>query len=383
MGVLQRVADWFAPPVPGEPSALAGQLVTIGGGDVAQVSSLPAEVAAAFGINTATSTVTRSQAMSIPAVSQGRDAIAGVIGTFPLIDLSRGGQLVDDTRPLLAQPDPDAPAPYTLAWTVDDLMFYGIAWWHVTSRDRTGYPSRAPRVHPNRVRVDASAGRVYLDGKHIDDSELIRFDALTEGLLTRGKLALRTALLLEAAAARYAVADRPQDILEDTRTQGPWLEDTEVTTLLDAWEAGRAARRTAYLPPSLKYSETKGWSAAELQLVEARQQSARDIARLLNLDSDAVNAPSASGMTYQNAVERRRSRLDTALRLYMAPIVSRLSMGDVTPAGHRVNFDTAQWLLGDDASRVALAVEAAGGPVMTADEARGRYLNMPPMEAPQ
>lgn len=359
----------------------SAELVTIGGGDVAQVSSLPPEVAEAFGISLELDTVTRKQAMSIPTVANGRNIIAGTIGSFALVD-TRGGGAQVVRRPLLEQTDPDATNPWTLTWTVDDLMFHGIAWWHTLELDRQNYPMHAERVEPGRVRVDAAAGVVTLDGREAKPRELIRFDGPHEGLLTIGRVALKTALMLEAAARRYAVADAPVGWLRDTRADGADLTRDEVAELLARWRTLRAQDGTGWLNRSIDYEPNTGaWKPAELQLVEARQHSALDLARLMGLDAQSVNAPAATGMTYNNGQELRRGRLDGPLRPYMSAITSRLTMPDVTPAGHAVTFDTAAWLLGGALERVETAVAAAGRPVMDVDEARAIYLGLPPNPA--
>lgn len=343
-------------------------------GDLMQIADMPASVAAAFGINASLTQVTRKDAMTLPVVKQGRTLIAGTVGTFPLV-CRRGNDLV--RRPLLEQPDPTTTRAWTITWTIDDLMFYGVAWWYVLEYDTQGYPQYATRVAGTRLRLDATAGRAWIDGVEIDPSRLKRFDGPDEGILVTGARALRTAIRLEDAANRYALMDIPSGVLKDTRP-GASLTDAEVTTLLTRWRAAREKYGTGYLNGSLDYVATQ-FNAQQLQLTEARQHMATELARLMSLDAPAVNAPQASGMTYDNGVAERRARVDTAFRHYMAAISDRLSLPDVTPRGQLVTFDTSDYLRGDAADAIAAAVEACGGPVMTVDEARARLLDMPPI----
>jgi len=374
----------------GNPATAGGELVILTAdtmttaptvsGDVAQVSDLPAEVAAAFGITLDSVAVTRKAAMSIPTISQGRDVIAGTIGTFPL-KATAGAGAKDAPRAFLECPDPRTTRQYTITWTVDQLMFHGVAWWLVKARDALGFPTDARLVPYGAVSVDPSAGQAYVDGVPVPDSALIRFDGPHEGILTKNAVPIATALLLERAAAKYAKAESPVGLLKDTRPAnvGADLTPTEVATLLSSWRDNRAKYGTGYLNRSLDYITPQVWSAAELQLVEARRWSSTELARVMGLDAGAVNAPAASGMTYQNGVEQRRGRLDSAFRQYLEAIEARLSRPDVTPRGHVVTFDVAGWLLGDAAERVDTAVKASGGPVMTTDEARAIYLGLPAM----
>ena len=77
MGILRalRLVDDVTRPVPtATASAFPSPLTT-----------LPTDVAAAFGISAGTiETVTRAEAMSVPAVRRGRSIIAGSIGALPL-----------------------------------------------------------------------------------------------------------------------------------------------------------------------------------------------------------------------------------------------------------------------------------------------------------
>jgi phage portal protein BeeE len=355
----------------------AADSATLRGGDVAQIADLPASVALAFGVNAPIGSVTRAEAMSLPVIRQGRNLIAATIGTFPLVCervTSRGVTRID--RSALDQPDWSTTRAWTITWTVDDLLFRGYAWWRTLGRDSLGYPVRWERLDGRRVRIDYATGELYVDGVAVDPRDIVRFDGPDEGLLSHGKRALRTALRLEEAANRVALMDVPLGVLQDQRP-GMSLTPTEVDQLLSSWSTARARYNVGYLNGSVKYDELQH-TAQEMQLVEARQHQARELARLMGLDASAVNAPTASGMTYQNGVAERRSRVDTAFRPYMAAIADRLSLGDITPRGQRVRFDTSDYLRGDAGEAISAAVAATGGPVMSTDEARDRLLDMPP-----
>lgn len=355
------------------------------------VSSLSPEIAAAFGLGTAGERVTRAEAMGVPAVRRGRAIIAGTIGTFEW-QLLRGDEALDS--PLLAQPDPDTTPQWVYTWTVDDLLFYGVAWWHVTGRDARGYPIAVQRVTRDRIRIDWDRGRyrAYLDGSEISDRDLIRFDGPDEGVLNLPGSCLRTAIMLEQATRRFARLDVPLGYLTpadgaknlSTAPGTAGLDDdrSEVDLLLDTWEEARATRTTAYLNAATRY-ETVQLDARQIQLAEAKSEQAAEISRMLNLPPRYLNAPQASGMTYATTEGDRRELYDLTLRQYVTAVGQRLSMGDVTPRGQRVAPDVLSWLHGDlKAVLEAGAIGIAAG-VLDADEVRTRWLKLPANNAPR
>lgn len=350
--------------------------------------TLPADVALAFGVGPGISDrVTRTEAMSIPAVRRGRLIICGTIGTLPL-ESSRPAGAGDPTaeRRLLETLDPNTTPSHLLTWTVDDLLFGGVSWWHVTERDWTTYPVAVERITAERVLVHA--GRAYVDGVRVDDADLIRFDGPDEGLITgtNGR-SLRTSLLLEDAVRRNARQDVPLGVLRladgapelstEPGSAGDGSNRSQVDALLDAWEDARRDRSTAYLNRAVDYTALQ-FDAQRTQLAEARNYQATEIGRLLNLPASYLDAPSGSSMTYSNTESRRRDLVDMTLLAYLAPIEQRLSMGDVTPRGWRVRFNLRAFLRGDVTQAVESASKATGGaPVMTVEESRVELLGLP------
>ncbi len=357
-------------------------------------ASLDPALAAAFGINTDSDRVTRTQAMSVPAVRRGRAIIAGTIGTFEWTALRGDSPAEDSTASyLLAQPDPNSTPQFIYSWTVDDLLFYGVSWWHVTSTDARGFPRTVERVARERVLITyeesrAGAGyRAYLDGRPVADNELIRFDGPDEGILATGATCLRTAIMLDQAVRRFARLDVPLGYL--TPAEGaknlstapgsagiPGDDRSEVDLLLDGWEVARQERTTAYLNAATRY-ETVQLDARAIQLAEAKQEQSAETARLMNLPPRYVNAPQSSGMTYATTEGDRRELYDLTLRQYVTAIGQRLSMGDVTPAGTRVAPDVLSWLHGDTKQILEAGQIGIATGVLDAEEVRTRWLKLP------
>jgi hypothetical protein len=308
--------------------------------------------------------------MRVPAFARGRNTIAGTVG---LLDFNLvKGDRVDDAHPLLTQPDPDATRQHTLTWTVDDLLCHGIAWWRVLSTDAGGYPTHARRVAPSRVVVDATAKRIYLDGERIDPAELIRFDGPHEGVLHYGADTIRVALALEHAVKRYADNPEPTSVLYDKRPEDK---------LLKSWVDKSRGGGPRWLNRSVGY-ERLSFTPNELDLTAARQQGAVQIARMLGMPSRQVNAPSESGMTYQNVAADRQEVIDTTCALYIVALEQRLSMADVTRHGWAAKADRDAYAAGTLAERISNAAKATAAGLITRDEARLKYLGLGPYPAP-
>lgn len=298
--------------------------------------------------------ISRGAAIRLPAVKRGRDLIAGTIATLPLV-----ARLADRTErqdlPVLQRLDPSRSYAWMIASTVDDLMFYGVSWWHVTSRSSsTGLPVAYERLDPRSLSLQEQPYNITTPYSTTaqtriwdDDPDIIRFDAITDPLLTVAAGTIRNALRLEAAAAMYSDGTPPAEWFEPADGVDP--EDTDVAEFMAAWEAARRTRTSAYVPAAFK-RYTDGFNPDQLQMSESRQQVALQIANFLGIDGEDVNVP-VTTRTYFNAQDRQQQRIRSTLALYFAPIEQRLSMDDVTPHGTRVLFDLSELLRADDMTR--------------------------------
>ena len=108
----------------------------------------------------------------------------------------------------------------------------------------------------------------------------------------------------------------------------------------------RTATNRSWLPLSLPLSEHVQWNEsnydpARLQLVESRQHSSTDLARLLNVPGPVIHAPSNDSMTYTNAQEQRADLWWFGLAPHAAAIADTLSGPNVTPRGTVIRFQPA------------------------------------------
>ena len=325
-------------------------------------------------------TVARGEALSVPAVRRGRNQLCSV-ATMPLEQVGPDNEV--DPNPLLAQIDPDVPNVVTISQTVEDLVFEGIAWWLKTAEDFAGFPVAARHLDVSIVSlkppegrnpsplpsgVDPRGGVVWVDGKPVAGSRVIRFDSPNPAVLKHAGREIRRAILLDKAASMYADDPRPLDYFTPADGADP-VDDEEVKEILGKWKAARKARSTGYVPAALGYHSVDAPSPQQLQLVELQRQASLDIANSLGIDPEDLGI-STTSRTYSNDVDRRRNKLNDVLKPYMRAITDRLSMGDVTRPGFAVRFNTTEYLQPNPTDRWAIYETAVRMGAMTLPEVR-------------
>jgi HK97 family phage prohead protease len=325
--------------------------------------------------------VSRSKALSVPAVRRGRNLICSV-ATMPLEQHGPDNTVVES--PLLRQIDPDVANVVMLAQTVEDLLFDGVSWWLVTLTDFAGYPMSARHLDVGAVSlqppgksgtpaplpsgIDPRGGVVWVDGKPVGGDRIIRFDSPNPAVLDHAGREIRRAVALDRAAVMYADDPRPADFFEPAENADE-VDDAEVEVILAKWKAARKRRATAYVPASLKYHSVDSPAPRDLQLVELQRQVNLDIANALGIDPEDLGI-STTSRTYANDVDRRRNKLNEVLSPYMKGITDRLSMGDVTKRGYTVLFNTTEYLQPNPTDRWAVYTSAKALDAITVPEIR-------------
>ncbi|WP_409074071.1 phage portal protein [Micromonospora chalcea] len=322
----------------------------------------------------------RTEALSVPAVQRGRNLICS-ISTLPLVQYGPNREVVRNA--LLEQIDPDVPNVVTLAQTVEDLLFEGISWWRITSFAADGFPTSARHIEHGLVSLHPPSGQspsplpsgfeprgavVWVDGVRTPADRVIRFDSPNPALLKVAGRAVRRAVLLDQAAAMYADDPRPLDYFSPAEGADP-VGDDDIEEILRKWIATRKRRGTGYVPAALKYNTVDQPTPADLQLVELQKRVSLDIANALGLDPEDLGI-STTSRTYQNATDRRQDRINDVLSPYMRAITDRLSMGDVTKRGYRVEFDLDDYMRADPRTRWDVYEKAKNMGAITVDEIR-------------
>ena len=306
--------------------------------------------------------VQRNEAMSVPAVAKCRNLLSGVIGGLPL-NLYRKSTGEELGNPIwVDQPAINQPRSVTMAWTVDSLLMYGVAYWQVTEvYAEDGRPSRFKWI-PN-VKVTFTTDlygmevtQYYIEAQAVPMSglgSLVTFQAFDEGILERGSETIRAAIDLRKAAVLAASTPMPSGVL---RNNGADLDPKEIAGLLAAWKNARQNRSTAYLTSTLEYQPTS-FSPKDMMYDEAQQFLATEIARLCNIPAYMVSAEANNSMTYANVLDERKQFYSLSLAPYVNAIQDRLSMDDITARGNAVRFDVDSSFLATEPMERLLVIE--------------------------
>jgi hypothetical protein len=368
-----------------------------GGQRVIQSFSLPipASVTALYATDTAGGgEVGRDVALSIPAVLRGRNLLCS-ISTLPLSQIDKDNR--PQSLPFFEQIDDQIPNVVTLAMTVEDLVFRGVAWWQITARDGA-FPAHAQHVSADNVTTQDPSGRnpnplpygqdprgatVWVNGVETPTRNMIQFLSPNPGVLSAAARAIRTLALFERTSALYADNPRPQDYFTPDPDAGD-LDDDEQETFLDKWWTARKKGLTAWLPKAAKYNVVDSPSPADLQLVELKKQAYLELANALGLDPEDLGV-STTSRTYQNATDRRKDKINEVFAPYMRALTDRLSMPDVTKRGKRAVFDLDDYLKADPITRWTVYEKGLAMGVISEKEVRakeGLTPDVPPKPKP-
>ena len=301
------------------------------------------------------------RALSLPTISRARDLIASMVGCLDL----RQYQLVWDgaeeeyeKRYMMGEswftrPDPKVTRNFIMSNTFSDLFFYGRAFWYITSRYSTGFPASFQWLPAANISTMDQAGpqwftvsdQVEFNGVDIPTENLVQFLSPIMGLVYSGAPAVDTAYKLDNAARRFAVNEIASGYLQQRGGEAMSAED--LGELAAGWAA---ARRNNAIGALNEFVEWKEFSSdpSKLQLVEARQYQALELARLANIPPYLVGAPTGTGMTYQNALQARQDLYLFGAKPYLDCIQETLSGDTVIPRGRHIEFDLSDYLGDND-----------------------------------
>jgi len=287
--------------------------------------------------------IDRNFALQVASVARCRNLIAGVISgiDLALYKKSTGEKLGSPIW--LEQPDYRQPRSVTISATVDSLIFYGVAYWRVTSLYADdGRPSGFEWIANNRVtfttnKFGTEIKDYYVDGNLVPmggiDS-LVTFQGLTPGVLDTASTTIKSAFDIQRASAVSAATPMATTVLKNN---GADLPESQVQGLLAAWKSSRASRSTAYLTSTLSV-ENIGFSPKDMMYNEASQYLATEIARAMNVPAYYISADMNNSMTYQNIIDGRKEFVAYSLQPYICAIEDRLSMNDITNSQNQVRF---------------------------------------------
>lgn len=323
-----------------------------------------------------TLSVSKSDALAVPAVLRGRNLICN-IATLPLITLRGDNEVV--ANEFLRQIDPSVPNLKILADTIEDLLFYAKAYWYVDEVDYRDYPLRAHHVPYNEVYEDPQ-GNVWIEGKRVDVNRVIDFVSPNPGLLKTIASTINRAIATAKTSENYARNPMPKLLFSPKDNVDPGDAEQRRKALQEFADTA-AESPYNYVGAALDAKPLEWLSPADLQLVDIEKNIERAVANALGIDPEDLGI-STTSRTYQNAVDRRKDRVNDLLNVYMLAITSRLSMGDVTPRGYYVRFDQDDYLRADPKTRMEVYTGYLAAGVLTVDEIRSKE-GLPAMTAEQ
>lgn len=298
----------------------------------------------------------RNRAMTVPAVSRARDLHASVISAMSLrMYRERWNETereMDDEyiapRSWLRRPDPAIPYETLMAWTLDDLFFYGRAFWYITSRTQDGYPASFTRLPSGSITTTDQVGpvwfapsnQVYFNGGELDPQNLVQFISPVQGVIYMSEQTIATALKIEDSRYRNAASAIPSGILR--QTGGEPLSAQELADLAAAFNAARATNQTAALNEFLTYEPTSA-TPDKMLLIESANYSALDIARLCNCPPYLLGVSTGS-YSYQSSEQARMDMWMFGTKIYAECIAGTLSSDAILPRGTFVMFDSEDYL---------------------------------------
>lgn len=167
---------------------------------------------------------------------------------------------------------------------------------------------------------------------------------LYEGVLERAGSTIQAAIDVDRAAAINSANPQPAGFLKNS---GADLPAAEVQGLIQAWKRARQNNSTAYLTSTLDYSPV-AFSPKDMMYNDAVQNLSTQIARAMNVPAYYLSADQNTTMTYANVQDERKQFYALSIEPYIQAIQSRLSMNDISTAGHEVRFAVFDTFLKND-----------------------------------
>jgi HK97 family phage portal protein len=292
----------------------------------------------------------RKDAMSVPSVARARNLICGTVASIPLEYYNkRTGEVIAPPR-WINQLSKNQPSFVTINWIVDSLLFYGVAYLRVTERyAEDGRPSAFEWIANSRVTYTTDLEGImitqyYVDIAPISMNDIVTIQGLDEGVLERAGRTIQAAIDINRAASISAATPMSSGILKNT---GADLPQQEVSGLLAAWKRSRQNNSTAYLTSTLEFQSTQ-FSPKDMMYNEAIQNLSTEIARAMNVPAYYLSADQNTTMTYANVTEERKQFYALSIEPFIQAIQTRLSMDDISTAGHEVRFSVFDTFLKED-----------------------------------
>lgn len=299
----------------------------------------------------------RNKCMQIGTISRGRDLLASVVGSTELEmyrcywdDVAK--EMVEEEiapRAWLKQPDPQLTYSAAMSWLLDDLLFFGRAFWWVSSRTSDGFPASFTRLPAAMVNTLDMTGpvfafgtskQIYFQGAEIPYEDVIQFISPIQGIIYQSPQIVQTALQLQQSVLRNSQSSIPSGILK--QNSGEPLDAASLGQLAESFNQARLNNQVAALNQYVDYIETKS-DPSKMMLMEAMVEQSKEAARLCNIPFFLAGLD-VGAYSYNSNKGAREDLYVFGARPYMQCIQETLSMNNVLPNGTRVRFSIDDYL---------------------------------------
>lgn len=294
--------------------------------------------------------ISRKDAMTVPSVARARNLVCGTVAAIPLKYYKKStGEEIASPR-WVSQLSKTQPSFITITWICDSLMLFGVSYLIVTERYAEDLrPSSFEWVANSRVTYDTDVYGIvirqyYIDAIPVDMNDIVTIQGFDEGILARGARTIQASIDVEKAAGVNSSQPQPAGYLRNT---GADLPPSEVSGLLAAWKRGAQNNSTRYLTSTLEYNAV-AFSPKDMMYNDAIQMLSTQVARLCNVPAYYLSADQNTTMTYANVQDERKQFFSLSLEPYIQCIQTRLSMDDISTAGHEVRFAVYDTFLKSD-----------------------------------
>jgi phage portal protein BeeE len=236
-----------------------------------------------------------------------------------------------------------------MAWTLDDLLFYGRAFWYISSRTTDGFPASFTRIPAGSVTTpDQTEGPVffgisndiYFAGNQIPTNDVVQFLSPIQGIVYSSAQTIATALKVEESRYNMARTSLPSGILK--QTGGEPLSATELADIGAAFNQARMTSQTAVLNEFLTY-EPSNATPDKMLMIESAQYSALDLSRLCGIPPYLVGVATGA-YAYTSSEQSRADLYIFGVKPYADCIASTLSQNNVLPRGTYCKFNANNYL---------------------------------------
>jgi hypothetical protein len=290
--------------------------------------------------------MSREEAMGIPALSKARDLLCNTVAEATMLAVRGHGPttapLDDDKQPAWLYRTDGAVGPYLrMAWTIDDLLFYGASAWYCDQLDASNRPLDGERIPYEEWDIDPSTGKLVDSDGVAFGRHAIYIPSHTAGLLDRSGSVLRA-----AAATTYAVSQRarvPIPVMEISIDAESEITDEEAKALVVGYNKARndPDGATIVSPPGVTLLP-HGTDGDAGFMVEGRNAVRLDMGNITGVPGALLDGSTATAtLTYSTTEGKRDEFREYGAGPWFNTIRDRFSQDDCLPRGQRVEFDFA------------------------------------------